>query len=252
MALRLNPITAQLGKFSITKPSTVGSLSRWAHTKRRKDEPVPPSFESGHGEKIYIFRHLLDGMTVYSHSPVIKANRALQQIPFNGKKLKPSKIRKDYWRPLAMIQFPEGQGAVGRSVFLRMRECKKLHEYSWDDSLLYDELTNKTLNKRERGKRLNNQLPNTIADMAAVLGGLGKGNKIVIKEAAVKGAEPTAQSLVPASIYWADESDRGYAETWSENVAHHLLSEALLVPTERLTNREAKEAAAEELKAEPI
>ena len=31
----------------------------------------------------------------------LQANRALRQLPFNGKKLKPAKLRKDYWRPMS-------------------------------------------------------------------------------------------------------------------------------------------------------
>ncbi|KAJ2990936.1 hypothetical protein NUW58_g2711 [Xylaria curta] len=46
---------------------------RLAHTaKRRKGERIEPSFEPGHGEKIFVFNHFLDGMTVYSHDPVLK------------------------------------------------------------------------------------------------------------------------------------------------------------------------------------
>lgn len=107
-----------------------------------------------------------------------QANRALEQIPFNGKKLRPTKLRKDYWRPLAMIQLPAGYGEVGRSVFQRLRECKRLHELAWPDEVLYEKATNRTLKRGERGRVLNNQRANTVADVAAVLGGLGKGNKM--------------------------------------------------------------------------
>ncbi|KAI1429306.1 hypothetical protein F5Y12DRAFT_710210 [Xylaria sp. FL1777] len=242
MAMRISPITAQLGKLSIGSTTSRTSI-RLAHTtKRRKGEYVEPNFAPGHGEKIFIYNHFLDGMTVYSHSPVLKANRALKQIPFNGKKMRPSKLRKDYWRPMAMIQFPEGQGVVGRSVFQRLRECKKLHEYSWDDSLLFGE-TGQTLTRQERGRRLNDQRANTIADMAAVLGGLGKGNRIVIEdaEAAVPTATDDGKTLLQATVWWANALDRNYATKWSKNVTHELFEEAVLEPNATgLVNEEGK------------
>lgn len=72
MALRINPITAQLGKLSISSTTSRTSI-RLAHTtKRRKGERIEPSFQPGHGEKIFVFNHFLDGMTVYSHDPVLK------------------------------------------------------------------------------------------------------------------------------------------------------------------------------------
>ncbi|KAI0110484.1 transcriptional regulation of mitochondrial recombination-domain-containing protein [Nemania sp. FL0031] len=188
-------------------------------------------------------------MTVYSHNPVLKANHAFRQLPFNGKKRRPSKLRKDYWRPLALIQFPEGQGEVGRSVFQRLRECKKLHEYSWDDSLLFGE-TKRTLTRRERGHALNDQRANTIADMAAVLGGLGKGNRILLGDvappvaAALTGEESEltamdeGKALVRATVWWADALDRNYAKKWTKNVQHELFEEAVLEPiTARVTGR---------------
>ncbi|KAI8634573.1 transcriptional regulation of mitochondrial recombination-domain-containing protein [Xylariaceae sp. FL1651] len=272
MALRISPITAQLGRLPIGGASTI--CIRLAHTARRKKgERIEPDFEPGHGEKIFVFNHFMDGMTVYSHGPVLKQNRALRQIPFNGKKLKPAKLRKDYWRPMAMIQFPEGMGEVGRSVFQRLRECKKLHEYAWDDSLLYGE-GGRTLTRRERGRRLNDQRANTIADMAAVLGGLGKGNKIVLddnaaaltpaaegegagepgeKEASAVAATPSegllvkaedGKTLVKATVFWSNAYDRKYATKWTKNVTHELFEEAILVP------REVEEAAEEALEAE--
>ncbi|CAJ2509939.1 Uu.00g058390.m01.CDS01 [Anthostomella pinea] len=300
MALRTSPtITAQLGKLSLSLWIGGGSSSvninnmtpsgyntiikRLAHTrsrmrklakeeppkpptqlqkKKRKGERIEPSFEPGHGEKIYVFNHFLDGMTVYSHEPVMKASRALKQIPFNGKKLKPAKLRKDYWRPMALIQFPAGQSAVGRSVYQRLRECKRLHELAWDDATLYDRDTGRTLTRLQRGRRLNDQKANTVADMAFVLGGAGKGNKMWVSEDAglvesskgeVDAETPDAgavvktkteeglKSLVKATVWWRDELDRNHAREWPDNVTHQLFEEAQLVPIE------VEEAAAEEL-----
>ncbi|KAI1393516.1 transcriptional regulation of mitochondrial recombination-domain-containing protein [Hypoxylon trugodes] len=248
MALRVNPITAQLGKLSIGISRTSirfvynqTTLPRTKEEKRRKElerSKLPPH----HGEKIWIFNHFLEGFTVYSHSPILKANKALRQIPFNGKKLKPSKLRKDYWKPLAMIQFPEGYGEVGRSVFQRLRECKMFHELSWGDDMYFSE-DGKPLTKIERGRKLNNQKANTIADMAAVLGGQGKGNKIwatvpekiediVNVEASdennVKHGEEGPKALVKATVWWTNDQDQNYATSWPSNVSHYRFDQATL------------------------
>ncbi|KAI3338938.1 transcriptional regulation of mitochondrial recombination-domain-containing protein [Ustulina deusta] len=244
MAMRTSPIIAQLGKLSIGSTTSRTSI-RLAHTtKRRKGERIEPSFEPGHGEKIFVFNHFLDGMTVYSHNPVLKQNRAFEQIPFNGKKLRPAKLRKDYWRPMAMIQFPDGQGEVGRSVFQRLRECKKLHEYAWGDDVLYGK-DGRTLTTRQRGRRLNDQRANTIADMAAVLGGLGKGNKIVVEGAAegesVPAVSDEGKTLLQATVWWADALDRNYARKWTKNVTHELFEQAALEPAATsLVSRESE------------
>ncbi|KAI1333789.1 hypothetical protein F5Y15DRAFT_325517 [Xylariaceae sp. FL0016] len=194
MALRRTPITAQLG-------SQLGWLSigisntsiRLNHTRSKKPKQrIEPSFAPGHGELIYVHHHVLDGMTVYSHDQQMKANKALRQIPFNGKKLKPAKLRKDLWRPLATIQFPEGFGEVGRSVYQRLRECKTLHELAWDDSYFHDSETGRPLTRHDRGRKLNDQKANTIADMAAVLAGLGKGNKMWATMSDFTNAKPDA------------------------------------------------------------
>ncbi|KAI0603188.1 transcriptional regulation of mitochondrial recombination-domain-containing protein [Biscogniauxia sp. FL1348] len=223
---------------------------------KAKNKQEPTVFPPGHGEKIYIFCHFLNGLTAYSHEPVLKALKALRQTSFNGKKLKPSKLRKDYWRPLAMIQFPEGLGAVGRSIYHRLRECKKLHEFSWDDSIFYEPTTGRQRSLQERGRALNDQKANAVADMAAVLGGLGKGNKIwvadpdaaaaaaeedegrsasvirVADEDKVEVTKPDGEvaSLIKVSIWWADKDDRKHAMSWPKNVTHHLFDEAQLAP----------------------
>ncbi|KAI1302586.1 transcriptional regulation of mitochondrial recombination-domain-containing protein [Xylaria venustula] len=245
MAMRISPITAQLGRLSLgsaTGPITRTSV-RLSHTKKKNKVRIEPSFKPGHGEKIFIFSHILEGMTIYGHEPVLKSNQVRHQLPFNGKKLRAVKLRKDYWRPLAMIQFADGQGEVGRSVFQRLRECKKLHAYSWDDTVLYGP-NGQTLTTHERGARLNDQRANTIADMAAVLGGLGKGNKIVVKkeekeeEAAEKSADAAVpavtdegKTLFPATVWWTDILDRNYAQKWTKNVSHEIFDEAMLEPT---------------------
>ena len=185
----------------------------------------------------------------------------------------PAKIRKDLWKPVAVIQFPEGQGEVGHSVYQRMMECRKLHDYAWSDNMLYNSEDGKTLTQRERGRMMNQkQRAFTIADMAAVLGGLGKGNKIVISKA-LPAAEGEGESkdnkaataageqadvveeseefvktedgttLVKATVWWDNLLDKNYAKVWSKNVTHEAFTNAMLVPTDA-------EAAAAEAKTE--
>ncbi|KAI1828238.1 hypothetical protein F4861DRAFT_535208 [Xylaria intraflava] len=243
MATWLSSITAQMGRLSTSSPFSKTS-TRFFQASRRKTDPAK---SVGHGLRIYIFTHFLDGLTVYSLQPVIKANRALKQIPFKGKKNKPSKIRKDYWRTTAMIEFAAGLNEVGLSVHQRLRDCKTLHAYSWPDSMLYTDAKNKkTLSILERARRLNDQRENTVADMAAVLGGLGKGNRIVIptekdlsqrkKPLSLHVDVPPSQvvtdkdgkKLVRATVYWADLTKRNYAKEWTPNVKHARLEDYML------------------------
>ncbi|KAI1433097.1 hypothetical protein GGR50DRAFT_670412 [Xylaria sp. CBS 124048] len=185
MATRTGLITAQLRQLSLRSASTLSSASPATkksagrpNSKDQQDESQN-STAAGFGEKIFVFAHFTDGMTVFSHYPKIKPNRALRQFAYTGKKLTPVDIRKDYWRPMAMIEFPKGHGEVGKSVYQLLLECKTLHAYSWGDEMLYDD-HGRTLTKRARGVRLNDQRTRTIADIAAVLGGLGKGSKILL------------------------------------------------------------------------
>lgn len=165
---------------------------------------------------------------------------------------------------MAMIQFPEGQGEVGRSVFQRLRECRKLHEYAWDDSVLYGE-NGKTLTRHERGRRLNDQRANTIADMAAVLGGLGKGNKIVVKDAAEQGGSvgetatanegktattSEGKTLLQTTVWWVNELDRNYAKKWTDNVKHERFEDAPVAPTPAA--KETKEGESQTAPAELV
>lgn len=167
----------------------------------------------------------------------------MKQLSFHGKKTKPAKLRKDYWSPMAIINFPKGQGSVGRSVFHKLRELKHLHEVNWSSSFRYktpeeytegdkEAVANAEAQGREftpirtrkdRGLALNRQKANTIADMAAVLAGQGKGNKL----AAVSDAEGEAKAkLLDVTISWKNNLDQNYAVEWSDNVSHELISDA--------------------------
>ncbi|KAH0597143.1 hypothetical protein MHUMG1_05453 [Metarhizium humberi] len=223
----------RLGQWS----SIVRTCLRQVHTGRGKGSQGP----EGHGEKIWVFRHRRSDQIIYSFDERLDGFHALKQLPFNGKKTKPAKLRKDYWSPMALIQFPEGQGAVGRSVYQKLRELKHLHEVSWTDEFRYKSPQEFTAadkkkiaqekasgngykpvrSKAERGIALNAQKTNSIADMAAVLAGHGNGNEIAVANTATDGPPDPIQ----VSIRWANDQDKEYAEAWSKNVTHTLLDD---------------------------
>lgn len=180
----------------------------------------------------------------------------MRQIPYNGKKLRPTKLRKDYWRPMAMIEFPAGLGAVGRSVFHRLREFRFRHELAWDPAEMRARIgelpppkrgalpiTKKAWTRaarRERGRKLNDQKANAVADIAAVLAGHAKGNKMRLERQDddqwwrqitadnadpqnADGASDLVQRLVQATVWWREEDDRNHARSWSSNVTHGVL-----------------------------
>ncbi|KAM7200994.1 transcriptional regulation of mitochondrial recombination domain containing protein [Naviculisporaceae sp. PSN 640] len=167
----------------------------------------------GHGENIWLWHHTDAGHVVYSLTPQMDSNKALAQFPYTGKKLVPPKLRRDYWAPFLQIQFPAGQGEIGRSVWQKLLELKKRHELEWGDEVRQEYYC---MSREERGRAINDQRANVIADIAAVLGGLGKGNKIVLKD------EKTGKEagLCDAKVFWTNARDRFYAASWPENVTH--------------------------------
>jgi hypothetical protein len=146
-----------------------------------------------------------------------------------------------------MVQFPEGRGVVGQGVFQRLRELRLRHEVEWDDSLMFwksddGDAESNTLNvrtKRQRVRALQDQRANSIADLAAVLAGSGRGNKVWITGTAPSQGEvadakgntegvadaKSHDTLCRATIYWNDPLDRNYAQAWSPNVNHDQLRE---------------------------
>ncbi|OAQ97833.1 hypothetical protein LLEC1_00039 [Akanthomyces lecanii] len=206
---------------------------RQLHGGKRPPNPLAFQGPDGHGENIWVFAHRRTQQVIYSFNATLDGFHAMKQLPYNGKKTKPAKLRKDYWAPMAKIELPRGQGNLGRVVFQKLRELKHLHEVSWDDSLLYkkpieySEAEKKaaakraaenepdprfTRSKAQRGKALNAQKANSVADMAAVLGNGGNSNKI----------EPTETTGVklPVRVIWSDINDAGYAKKWPRNVKH--------------------------------
>ncbi|KAK3692704.1 transcriptional regulation of mitochondrial recombination-domain-containing protein [Podospora appendiculata] len=163
-----------------TKNDRPGPLPKQPPHPPRPD--LPGGHPADHGEFIWVYTHIESGHIVYSHKSVMRPTKAQEQLPYTGKKLVPAHLRKDYWRPMAAIQFPPGLGVVGRSVHQKLRELKHRHELEWADSEDTEraaELYNMT--KRERGEALNDQKANCIADMAAVLQGQTRGNLVTYK-----------------------------------------------------------------------
>lgn len=181
----------------------------------------------------------------------------------------PAKLRKDYWRTLAVVEFGAGRGEVGRSVFRGLRELKKRHELEWagrrgpDGLVVEDEAADGRvremlrMTRRERGEALNDQRGNAVADLAALLAGRGKGNLVLVEDegktaTAIKadadadadakagpaeaeagsrsttlvevtrgdGKDAKTVKLHTATVYWANEQDKYYAESWTKNVTH--------------------------------
>lgn len=141
---------------------------------------------------------------------------------------------------MALMRFPPGMGSVGRSVFQKLRELKHLHEVAWPDEFRYkpesefteadkhkieeeEEKGNKyrpVRTKQERGKALNAQKKNVVADMAVVLAGKGGGNKMLAT--ASEEAAGGRDGLVAVTVEWSNDQDREFAEAWSPNVTHAL------------------------------
>lgn len=236
--MNASPASSIVGRLSIGI-SRVSIRHGHATPRFRPARPELTGFEPGHGERIWVFNNIESNQVIYSHGPAMDSNRALRQIPFNGKKLKPAKLRKDYWKPMALIQFPVGLGVVGQSVFQKLREFKRLHELTWGYQTSDIILKNK---KKERGIALNDQKANAVADIAAVLGGAGRGNRMWTTEQStdnlIKGQElESEKSLVETTIYWASELDREFARSWPANVTHALgLPERTSISTMEATN----------------
>ena len=140
-----------------------------------------------------------------------QSNKSLRQLPYTGKKLVPAGLRKDYWRPMAVVEFGRGNGPIGRSVYAKCRELKKRHELEWEDERLLN------MSREQRGRELNDQKGNAVADLAYVLAGKGKGNRML---ETVKEGETEVEKLHEATVYWASEQDQYFAESWSHNVTH--------------------------------
>ncbi|KAK3996010.1 transcriptional regulation of mitochondrial recombination-domain-containing protein [Cladorrhinum sp. PSN332] len=188
---------------------------KYHHPRNVKRHEQDKGHPTGHGEKIWIYNHIVANHVVFSFTPDLRTNKALRQFPYTGKKLVPTTLRKDYWRPMAVVEFARGKGNVGRSVYAKCRELKKRHELEWEDESLLN------MSREERGKELGDMRGEVVADLAHVLGGNGKGNRVLIEARQKKEKEADGKKeLEDVTVYWASEQDRYFAKEWTGNVTH--------------------------------
>ncbi|EHK98051.1 hypothetical protein M7I_6099 [Glarea lozoyensis 74030] len=170
-------------------------------------KPVPePTGERG--QTIYVFRQVQWNQVVYSLQKSMKNNHALKQLPYNGKKTVPAALRKDLWTPLAAISFPTA--LHGRSAYQKLREYAKRHALEWEPHSLNVTSAGIPVPKQKRGRLLNDQKANSIADLAPAIG-----NRL--------GLYDESQGAV-VGVRWADIADANFAKSWSSNVVHNTLT----------------------------
>ncbi|PBP28640.1 hypothetical protein BUE80_DR000244 [Diplocarpon rosae] len=238
-------------------------VSQAAKLAARRANPNPEIVKSKpeHGQQIFVLNHLQKNHVVYSLTRAMNNNAALAQIPFNGKKSVPAAIRKDLWHPMAQITFPKGSGAIGLSVFQKLREYRKRHELEWGDEIYYDpdkehkgdeSRKGGVRSRKDRNKMICDQKANSIADIAAVLNRLAApGTTVALpKEDGNGEAEPASQddavaeaeefqaveakpllnigligegSGTQVEVLWRDLHDAEFASTWELNIEHGLL-----------------------------
>lgn len=91
-------------------------------------------------------------------------DKAMAQLTYLGKKSVPSHIRPDLWNPFAIVTFPSSY--QGLEAFRCLREFRLRHEYEWREHF---EDKDNLPGKQKRMRLLQNQKPNTVADLAATL-----------------------------------------------------------------------------------
>jgi hypothetical protein len=103
-----------------------------------------------------------------------------------------------------------------------LREYRRLHELSWDESLRTDEKGN-TISRKERGRKICDQKANSVADIATVLGKIGTPEGEAIGLKGFEEEREAAAELPKVEVKWADLRDAHFAGTWPENVIHDKL-----------------------------
>ncbi|OBT63569.1 hypothetical protein VE03_07006 [Pseudogymnoascus sp. 23342-1-I1] len=195
--------------------STVSQIartgSRFADKVRNASLSVKPEVE--HGRQIFVYSHLQTKQVVYSLKQNVKNNKALRQLPYNGKKTVPAALRKDLWSPLARIEFPAGHSAAGLNAFRMLREYRTLHETQWPKEFALDD-KGRTLSRKLRGRKLCDQRANSIADISATLG------KVSLVEKSVKDKTEKEVEEITTTVRWSDILDAEYAASWPQSVVH--------------------------------
>lgn len=131
------------------------------------DEASDILFETHHTRK-YVDQAFL---TQSDGSVRLQQNKTLKQLPFLGKQTVPTHFRKDFWKPMATVAFPNGH--QGLEAYRQLREFRKRHEHEWTPAevgarVIVDGKYGVDLKKAAKG--VQNQKANTVADLAFVLG----------------------------------------------------------------------------------
>ncbi|KAK8209362.1 transcriptional regulation of mitochondrial recombination-domain-containing protein [Phyllosticta capitalensis] len=129
--------------------------------------------------QVFVYCNFRTNQTLYSLNERVLRHSHLKQLHYAGKKTLPAKLRKDVWRPLAVVTLPFEKQA--RDAYQKLVDFKKLHELYWDQNEAKDwgvlpeekqkELVGRKVmpNKKERAKIIMDQKANSIADIAKVM-----------------------------------------------------------------------------------
>ncbi|KAG8530465.1 uncharacterized protein KY384_004968 [Bacidia gigantensis] len=196
-----------------------------------------------YGQQIYMYSHIHTNQVVYSLTRQLNNTKAMDQIPFLGKKSKPASLRKDVWLPYCFASFPSAP--AGLEAYRKLLEYKRLHETEYDvEDIRYQKgkLRGQLMGRKARAKVLMDQKANSVADLAEVLLQQGDGPVERRVEAAnrriesvkklkkLKGegnvkAKPMdigkeLQGTEGIVVRWADLRDAEFAEVWPAPVTH--------------------------------
>ncbi|EPX74021.1 uncharacterized protein SOCG_03236 [Schizosaccharomyces octosporus yFS286] len=148
-------------------------------------------------KSLYLFRHIQTNQVLFSMKQVLKPTQ-LFQLPFAKKEqstapygMRPPRIRKDHWVPILKADFENDQVVTSiMSQLLNYRRYRSIQP-------LDKELLAMPVSQRNR-LLMQQQVPNTIADLADIL----------------RKKELTNGSV---NIQWKDQTDSEYAD-WPESV----------------------------------
>lgn len=169
----------------------------------------------------------------------------------------PAALRKDLWSPFAVIDFPPQSSSICLQAFQKLREYRRRHELEWGNEIAYKDQTPAEIeeglrkereNFRVRGRKIQDQRANSVADIAAVLERLGEAGKEMEehKPIGLKVAEP-----LDVTVLWRDVHDAEFAPTWSSNVEHGDLEQVEGKEPEEQWETHAEASGAEASEAKP-
>ncbi|KAF2397872.1 hypothetical protein EJ06DRAFT_550834 [Trichodelitschia bisporula] len=123
-----------------------------------------------HGQAIYLYTHIHTNQVVYSLTRAMDNTRTLKQLTFYGKKTVPAALRRDVWRPYAVVSLPRALQPVGLSTYHYLREFRTLRDYCWTWTPPPDSEHPTALpSRKDRSRWLMDQRATSVADLAAAL-----------------------------------------------------------------------------------